>query len=55
MWNYQGPPRHGIYNDNRLLCKSKYKQATRIARLNFERNLSVKLLKNLMKGGAKSF
>ena len=42
MWNYQGRPRRRIYNDNKLLCKSKYKQAIRIARLNFERNLSVK-------------
>ena len=41
MWNYQGRPRHGIYNDNRLLCKSRYKQAIRIARLSFECNLSV--------------
>ena len=34
------PDMHGILNDNRLLRKSRYKRAIRLARVNFEKGAS---------------
>jgi hypothetical protein len=54
-WVAQGRPRFGAVNDNRLLCKSRYKHAFRLARRNFERSVSDKLAAKLLNGDSKSF
>ena len=54
-WVAQGRPRFGVVNDNRLLCKARYKQAFRLARRNFENNVSDRLALKLLHGNSKSF
>jgi hypothetical protein len=55
LWSTQGRPRFGVFNDNRLLCKSRYKKALRDARTNFEHCLTSKLASKLLCGDAKAF
>ena len=57
LWSYNnyGRPRYGILNDDRLLCKSSYKRAIRLVRVNFEKSVSDKLTDNLLQGDVKGF
>ena len=55
IWSLNGRPRYGILNDNRLLCKSKYKRAIRLARVKFEKEVSDKLANKLLQGDVKGF
>ena len=55
VWTLNGRPRVGFVNDNRLLCKARYKKALRLARSNFEQTISNKLIKNLLQGDSKPF
>jgi hypothetical protein len=55
LWVAQGRPRSGLSNDNRLLCKARYKHVIRAARCNFEHKLSNKLTSRLLEGNSKSF
>jgi exonuclease III len=54
-WEANGRPKSGFANDNRLMCKYRYKRAIRVARYNFEHNLSNKLADKLLKGDSRSF
>ena len=51
----QGRPRAGVINDNRLLCKSKYKKASHVARVTFAHSLTNKLTNKLLGGDTKAF
>ncbi len=55
LYGMQGRPRHGVLNDNRLLCKSRYKKALRNARVSFAHKLSEKLANKLLHRDVKSF
>ena len=51
----KGRPRYGILNNYRLLCKSRYRKAIRLARVNFEKGVCDKLADKLLLGDVKSF
>jgi hypothetical protein len=54
-WVQAGRPHTGVYNDNRLLCKTRYKRAIRLSREEFGRNLSEKMALDLLKNDQKAF
>jgi Reverse transcriptase (RNA-dependent DNA polymerase) len=54
-WVSSGRPRTGVVNDNRLVCKSRYKAGIRRARKEFGKQLSDKMTTKLLSGDSKSF
>ena len=48
IWSLNGRPKYGILNDNRLLYKSRYERAIRLAKVNFEKGVSDKLADELL-------
>ena len=54
-WKEGGSPRNGVLNDNRLLCKKRYKCAIREAKRNAGKKVNDKLIKDLVTNDQKSF
>ena len=55
VWVMQGRPHQGIINDNRLLCKSRFKKAIRLARCKFDWSVNNSLADGLLHDDYKSF
>jgi hypothetical protein len=55
IWVRCGRPHLGIVNDNRLLCKSRYKRALRLARNSFKHSLNSKFIEKLLHNDVKGF
>ena len=55
VWVMHGRPHQGIINDNRLLCKSRFKKAIRQARCNFDWSVNNSMADKLVHGDYKSF
>jgi hypothetical protein len=55
VWRDAGSPRNGPLNDNRLLCKQRYKHAMREAKRNAVKKVNNKLVNDLLINDLKSF
>ncbi len=54
-WKESGSPRNGPVNDNRLLCKQRYKCAIREAKRNSGKKVNNKLVNDIVNNDQKSF
>ena len=55
VWLFNGRPRSGMSNDNRLLCKSMYNITICLTRKNFEHGLSNRLASKILESDCKDF